>query len=187
MLEARCSGRSPGAAASPPPPAAPAGFSVDSGRGLTRRSELSFVSGAPRANHTGAVVILRRDSANRLVPEAVLPGEQLSSSFGYAVAVLDLNSDGCARRRGGGAAGMGWGGAALGLTRPLRPQLDGPGGGGPALLRAPAGARGGRLRLRQPGGPLGVRHPAPPHRRLRLHVRHRPQRRRRPRPGRLQR
>ncbi|XP_067170077.1 integrin alpha-7 [Apteryx mantelli] len=70
------------------------GFSVDSGRGLTRRSELSFVSGAPRANHTGAVVILRRDSANRLVPEAVLPGEQLSSSFGYAVAVLDLNSDG---------------------------------------------------------------------------------------------
>ncbi|XP_025911241.1 integrin alpha-7-like [Apteryx rowi] len=65
------------------------GFSVDSGRGLTRRSELSFVSGAPRANHTGAVVILRRDSANRLVPEAVLPGEQLSSSFGYAVAVLE--------------------------------------------------------------------------------------------------
>ncbi|XP_062453528.1 integrin alpha-7 isoform X4 [Rhea pennata] len=70
------------------------GFSVDSGRGLTRRNELSFVTGAPRANHTGAVVILRRDSANRLVPEAVLPGEQLTSSFGYAVAVLDLNSDG---------------------------------------------------------------------------------------------
>ncbi|NXE17264.1 ITA7 protein, partial [Lophotis ruficrista] len=55
---------------------------------------LSFVSGAPRANHTGAVVILRRDSAHRLVPEAVLPGQQLTSAFGYAVAVLDLNSDG---------------------------------------------------------------------------------------------
>uniref|UniRef100_A0A8C8E6S9 Integrin alpha-7 n=1 Tax=Otus sunia TaxID=257818 RepID=A0A8C8E6S9_9STRI len=55
---------------------------------------LSFVTGAPRANHTGAVVILRRDSANRLVPEAVLPGPQLTSAFGYAVAVLDLNSDG---------------------------------------------------------------------------------------------
>ncbi|XP_054663065.1 integrin alpha-7 isoform X1 [Grus americana] len=70
------------------------GFSVDSGAGLTRRRELSFVTGAPRANHTGAVVILRRDSANRLVPEAVLPGQQLTSAFGYAVTVLDLNSDG---------------------------------------------------------------------------------------------
>ncbi|XP_040395369.1 integrin alpha-7 isoform X7 [Cygnus olor] len=70
------------------------GFSVDSGTGLTRRQELSFVSGAPRANHTGAVLILRRDSAQRLVPEAVLRGEQLTSAFGYALAVLDLNSDG---------------------------------------------------------------------------------------------
>lgn len=77
-----------------PLPTTSAGFSVDSGAGLTRRRELSFVTGAPRANHTGAVVILRRDSANRLVPEAVLPGQQLTSAFGYAVAVLDLNSDG---------------------------------------------------------------------------------------------
>ncbi|NXQ29401.1 ITA7 protein, partial [Alaudala cheleensis] len=43
------------------------GFSVDSGAGLTRPQQLSFVTGAPRANHTGAVVILRRDSANRLL------------------------------------------------------------------------------------------------------------------------
>ncbi|XP_075758068.1 integrin alpha-7 isoform X1 [Pelodiscus sinensis] len=70
------------------------GFSVDSGKGLTRQDQLSFVAGAPRANHTGAVVILRRDNVNRLVPEAILPGEQLTSAFGYAVAVLDLNSDG---------------------------------------------------------------------------------------------
>ncbi|XP_033927543.1 integrin alpha-7 isoform X2 [Melopsittacus undulatus] len=70
------------------------GFSVASGAGLTRQRELSFVTGAPRANHTGAVVILRRDSAHRLVPEAVVPGQQLSSAFGHSVAVLDLNSDG---------------------------------------------------------------------------------------------
>ncbi|XP_067385956.1 integrin alpha-7 isoform X4 [Emydura macquarii macquarii] len=70
------------------------GFSVDSGKGLTRRDQLSFVAGAPRANHTGAVVILRQDNVNRLVPEFILPGEQLTSSFGYAVAVADLNSDG---------------------------------------------------------------------------------------------
>uniref|UniRef100_A0A8B9BK75 Integrin subunit alpha 7 n=1 Tax=Anser brachyrhynchus TaxID=132585 RepID=A0A8B9BK75_9AVES len=78
----------------PKTPNPPAGFSVDSGAGLTRRQELGFVSGAPRANHTGAVLILRRDSAQRLVPEAVLRGEQLTSAFGYALAVLDLNSDG---------------------------------------------------------------------------------------------
>uniref|UniRef100_A0A8C8SQQ7 Integrin subunit alpha 7 n=1 Tax=Pelusios castaneus TaxID=367368 RepID=A0A8C8SQQ7_9SAUR len=70
------------------------GFSVDSGKGLTQRNQLSFVTGAPRANHTGAVVILRQDNVNRLVPEVILPGEQLTSSFGYAVAVADLNSDG---------------------------------------------------------------------------------------------
>ncbi|KYO38192.1 hypothetical protein Y1Q_0016034 [Alligator mississippiensis] len=70
------------------------GFSLDSGKGLTRAQELSFVAGAPRANHTGAVVLLRRDALNRLVPEALLPGEQLTSAFGYALALADLNSDG---------------------------------------------------------------------------------------------
>ncbi|XP_072775704.1 integrin alpha-7 isoform X1 [Taeniopygia guttata] len=70
------------------------GFSVDSGPGLTQRQQLSFVSGAPRANHTGAVLILRRDGANLLRAEALLPGHQLSSAFGHALALLDLNSDG---------------------------------------------------------------------------------------------
>ncbi|OWK49563.1 Integrin alpha-7, partial [Lonchura striata] len=70
------------------------GFSVDSGPGLTRRQQLSFVTGAPRANHTGAVAILRRDGANLLRAEALLPGHQLSSAFGHALALLDLNSDG---------------------------------------------------------------------------------------------
>ncbi|XP_030822848.1 LOW QUALITY PROTEIN: integrin alpha-7 [Camarhynchus parvulus] len=70
------------------------GFSVAAGPALTRPHELSFVSGAPRANHSGAVLILRADSASRLRPEAVLGGPQLSSAFGHAVALLDLNSDG---------------------------------------------------------------------------------------------
>ncbi|XP_067880585.1 integrin alpha-7-like isoform X2 [Heterodontus francisci] len=70
------------------------GFSVDSGKGLTRQNELSVVSGAPRANHTGAVVILRKEGVNRLAPEHILWGEELGSSYGYAVATVDLNSDG---------------------------------------------------------------------------------------------
>lgn len=70
------------------------GFSIDSGKGLVRAEELSFVAGAPRANHKGAVVILRKDSASRLVPEVMLSGERLTSGFGYSLAVADLNNDG---------------------------------------------------------------------------------------------
>ncbi|KAM5287948.1 integrin alpha-7 [Ctenodactylus gundi] len=70
------------------------GFSVDSGKGLVRAEELSFVAGAPRADHRGAVVILRKDSASRLVPEVTLSGERLASGFGYSLAVADLNNDG---------------------------------------------------------------------------------------------
>ncbi|XP_063149614.1 integrin alpha-7 isoform X3 [Candoia aspera] len=70
------------------------GFSLDSGVGITRKNELSFVTGAPRANHTGAVVILHQDNVNRLVPEVILSGEKLTSSFGYSLAVVDLNHDG---------------------------------------------------------------------------------------------
>ncbi|CDR00238.1 unnamed protein product [Oncorhynchus mykiss] len=58
------------------------------------RGELTFVAGAPRANHTGAVVLLRKDNVYRLVPQHILWGEELASSFGYSVATADLNSDG---------------------------------------------------------------------------------------------
>ncbi|KAL1265145.1 hypothetical protein QQF64_003172 [Cirrhinus molitorella] len=70
------------------------GFSVDSARGLMNKSELTLVAGAPRANHTGAVVLLRKDNVYRLMPDHILWGEELASSFGYSVAVADLNSDG---------------------------------------------------------------------------------------------
>ncbi|XP_068123754.1 integrin alpha-7 isoform X1 [Hyperolius riggenbachi] len=70
------------------------GFSLDSGWGVTGKEKLSFVSGAPRANHTGAVVVLRRESGSQLVPELTLWGETLASSFGYSVALEDLNADG---------------------------------------------------------------------------------------------
>ncbi|XP_048343564.1 integrin alpha-7 [Sphaerodactylus townsendi] len=70
------------------------GFSLDSGKGIVKNNKLSFVTGAPRANHTGAVVILERDNVNQLVPEFILWGEKLTSSFGYSLAVVDLNGDG---------------------------------------------------------------------------------------------
>ncbi|XP_017264296.1 integrin alpha-7 isoform X1 [Kryptolebias marmoratus] len=70
------------------------GFSVDSAMGIMSLGELTFVAGAPRANHTGAVVLLRKDNVHRLVPQHIFWGEELASSFGYSVATADLNNDG---------------------------------------------------------------------------------------------
>lgn len=54
------------------------------------------MSGAPRTNHSGAVVLLRKEgiASTMLSPEYILEGPGLASSFGYDVAVVDLNNDG---------------------------------------------------------------------------------------------
>ncbi|XP_063285802.1 integrin alpha-6 isoform X1 [Pelobates fuscus] len=72
------------------------GFSLDTGKGIISKDELTFVSGAPRANHSGAVVLLKKDAPHErmLSAEYIFEGEGLASSFGYDVAVVDLNSDG---------------------------------------------------------------------------------------------
>ncbi|XP_078460803.1 integrin alpha-6-like isoform X4 [Lampetra planeri] len=70
------------------------GFSMDSGKSVMVRNVLSFVAGAPRANHTGAVVVLKKDSLSSLTPEQTIYGEELASSFGYDVTLADLNNDG---------------------------------------------------------------------------------------------
>ncbi|XP_044072687.1 integrin alpha-6 isoform X2 [Siniperca chuatsi] len=72
------------------------GFSLDSGHSITRSRGLTVVAGAPRANHSGAVVLLKKESeaSTRLLVEHTLHGSGLASSFGYDVAVVDLNGDG---------------------------------------------------------------------------------------------
>uniref|UniRef100_A0AAQ4Q7Y7 Integrin subunit alpha 6 n=1 Tax=Gasterosteus aculeatus aculeatus TaxID=481459 RepID=A0AAQ4Q7Y7_GASAC len=72
------------------------GFSLDSGHGITRGRGLTVVAGAPRANHSGAVVLLKKESeaSSRLLVEHTLHGPGLASSFGYDVTVVDLNGDG---------------------------------------------------------------------------------------------
>ena len=72
------------------------GFSLDSGHSITKGRGLTVVAGAPRANHCGAVVLLRKENeaSTRLSPEHILEGPGLASSFGYDVAVVDLNGDG---------------------------------------------------------------------------------------------
>ncbi|CAN9503376.1 unnamed protein product [Ophioblennius macclurei] len=80
-------------------PAAPnsyMGFALDSGKHLTKAGQLTVVAGAPRANHSGSVVLLKTggESSNIVVAEHTFDGEGLASSFGYDLAVLDLNNDG---------------------------------------------------------------------------------------------
>lgn len=72
------------------------GFSLDSGHMITRSRGLTIVAGAPRANHNGAVVLLRKenDASGRLLVEHTLQGPGLASSFGYDLSVVDLNGDG---------------------------------------------------------------------------------------------
>ncbi|XP_037645331.1 integrin alpha-6 isoform X1 [Sebastes umbrosus] len=72
------------------------GFSLDTGHSITQTRGLTVVAGAPRANHSGAVVLLKKQSeaSSRLLVEHTLYGPGLASSFGYDVAVVDLNGDG---------------------------------------------------------------------------------------------
>lgn len=61
---------------------------------LVNKKILTVVAGAPRANHSGAVVLLKKGTNRDLLEEYTLEGEGLASSFGYDLAVLDLNQDG---------------------------------------------------------------------------------------------
>lgn len=72
------------------------GFSLDSGHSLWKSRGLTVVAGAPRANHSGAVVLLRKEAegAARLSVVHTLHGPGLGSCFGYDLAVVDLNHDG---------------------------------------------------------------------------------------------
>ncbi|XP_045885945.1 integrin alpha-6-like [Micropterus dolomieu] len=71
------------------------GFSIDSGMALIRKGELTIVSGAPRGGYSGQVTFLKADpvAQRNLSVELVLSGPGMASSFGYDVAVVDLNGD----------------------------------------------------------------------------------------------
>ncbi|XP_058654599.1 integrin alpha-6 isoform X2 [Onychostoma macrolepis] len=73
------------------------GFAVDTGMNLMKKGELNVVAGAPRSNHSGEVLLLRPEEkaeTRNLKTEYILHGPGLASSFGYDLAVLDLNGDG---------------------------------------------------------------------------------------------
>ncbi len=59
---------------------------------LTKRGQLTIVAGAPRANHSGAVVLLKKDDVktSMLTAEYILEGAGLASSLVMILQCLTL-------------------------------------------------------------------------------------------------
>ncbi|NXQ36776.1 ITA3 protein, partial [Alaudala cheleensis] len=72
----------------------PAGYTAQVGSALLQRDAVTLVTGAPRYRHTGAVLLLSRGARQSLNRSLLLPGPQVGSYFGSAIALADLNNDG---------------------------------------------------------------------------------------------
>jgi integrin alpha 7 len=67
-------------------------MSVKIGRLLNGKK--TYVVGAPRSKEAGQVVLMQAVTTG-LVVKQYLSGEQFGSSFGYDIAVVDVNNDKC--------------------------------------------------------------------------------------------
>ncbi|NXF52688.1 ITA3 protein, partial [Oceanites oceanicus] len=70
-----------------------AGYTVEVASEVLQWDAVTVVTGAPRYKHTGAVYLLSRSPQQMLQRSLLLPGHQVGSYFGSAVALADLNSD----------------------------------------------------------------------------------------------
>lgn len=72
----------------------PAGYSVLEEKKLLSRNEDTVVTGSPRDESKGSVVIGKK--TDKLIETMlIIPGEQVGSYFGNSLAVTDLNNDEC--------------------------------------------------------------------------------------------
>ncbi|NXQ53434.1 ITA3 protein, partial [Anthoscopus minutus] len=70
------------------------GYTAEVGSAVLQRDAVTMVTGAPRYRHTGAVLLLSRGVRQTLNRSLLLPGPQVGSYFGSALALADLNNDG---------------------------------------------------------------------------------------------
>ncbi|NXX46453.1 ITA3 protein, partial [Tricholaema leucomelas] len=70
------------------------GYTAEVGSAVLQQDRVTMVTGAPRYNHTGAVYLLSLSPPQTLQRSLLLPGHQVGSYFGSAVALADLNNDG---------------------------------------------------------------------------------------------
>lgn len=71
-----------------------AGYTAEVGSAVLQQDAVTVVTGAPRYKHKGAVYLLSRSPQQTLHRSLLLPGHQVGSYFGSAVALADLNNDG---------------------------------------------------------------------------------------------
>ncbi|ETE73219.1 Integrin alpha-3, partial [Ophiophagus hannah] len=70
------------------------GYVTEASTNVLHKEEFSFIIGAPRYNHTGAVFVMANVGRKVLQKRLLLLGKQVGSYFGSSIAVADLNSDG---------------------------------------------------------------------------------------------
>ncbi|NXD72660.1 ITA3 protein, partial [Eolophus roseicapillus] len=70
------------------------GYTAEVGSAVLQQDAVTVVTGAPRYKHMGAVYLLSRSPQQTLQRSLLLPGHQVGSYFGSAVALADLNNDG---------------------------------------------------------------------------------------------
>uniref|UniRef100_A0A8C5ITW0 Integrin subunit alpha 3 n=1 Tax=Junco hyemalis TaxID=40217 RepID=A0A8C5ITW0_JUNHY len=70
------------------------GYTAEVRSAVLQRDAVTLVTGAPRYRHTGAVLLLSRGARQALNRSLLLPGPQVGSYFGSALALADLNNDG---------------------------------------------------------------------------------------------
>ncbi|XP_075899753.1 integrin alpha-1 isoform X1 [Nelusetta ayraudi] len=66
------------------------GYDVQS---ASSRDGVLYITGAPRYNHTGRVVIYRLNKNNQVVVSQILKGEQIGSYFGSVLQTVDVDGD----------------------------------------------------------------------------------------------
>lgn len=60
-----------------------------------KKSEYIYIAGAPRSKHKGEVYFFKKITDNEVFKIHLrLVGDQLASSFGYEMLVVDINNDG---------------------------------------------------------------------------------------------
>ncbi|NXP28079.1 ITA3 protein, partial [Scytalopus superciliaris] len=101
------------------------GYTAEVGTKVLQQDAVTMVTGAPRYQHTGAVYLLSHSPQQSLRRNLLLPGPQVGSYFGSAIALADLNSDGgWGSYLGHPAAHMGHPAAHVGRDVPA-PRLGG--------------------------------------------------------------
>ncbi|KAH0626752.1 hypothetical protein JD844_001911 [Phrynosoma platyrhinos] len=70
------------------------GYTTEASTDVLLRQNYTFITGAPRYNHTGAVFLMAANNDSTLQEELMLFGEQVGSYFGSSIALADLNNDG---------------------------------------------------------------------------------------------